>query len=51
MKNAEYFSEEVRREINDDFGEEALYEGGLIVRTTLDPKLQNIATRVFMTKS
>lgn len=51
LKNAEYFSEEVRREINDDFGEEALYEGGLIVRTTLDPKLQNIATRVFMTKS
>ena len=47
LKNAEYFSEEVRREINDDFGEEALYEGGLIVRTTLDPKLQNIATRVF----
>lgn len=46
-ENAEYFSEEVRREINDDFGEEALYEGGLIVRTTLDPKLQNIATRVF----
>ena len=47
LKNAEYFSEEVRREINNNFGEEALYEGGLIVRTTLNPKLQNIATRVF----
>ncbi len=47
LKNAEYFSEEVRREISDDFGDEALYEGGLIVRTTLDPKLQNIATKVF----
>ena len=47
LKNAEYFSEEVRREISDDFGDEALYEGGMIVRTTLDPKLQNIATKVF----
>lgn len=47
LKNAEYFSEEVRREINADFGEEALYEGGLIVRTTLDPKLQDIAAKVF----
>lgn len=47
LQNAEYFSEEVRREINDKFGEEALYEGGLIVRTSLDPKLQDIASKVF----
>ena len=36
----EYFTEEVRREIIARYGEDALYEGGLSVRTTLDPKLQ-----------
>lgn len=50
VKDAEYFSEEVRREISNDYGKEALYEGGLIVRTTVDPKLQEIATRVFRTE-
>src|SRR5712672_476956 len=38
---AEYFAEEVRRDLNDRFGEKKLYEGGLSVRTTLDPKLQS----------
>ncbi len=47
LKNAEYFSEETRREIEKRFGAEALNEGGLIVRTTVDPRLQDIATRVF----
>ena len=47
VTNAEYFSEEVRREIQSRFGAEDLNEGGLIVRTTLDPRLQNIATKVF----
>ena len=47
VKDAQYFSEEVRREISADFGTDALYEGGLTVRTTVDPKLQEIATRVF----
>lgn len=50
VKDAEYFSEEVRREISNDYGKEALYEGGLIVRTTVDPKLQEIGTRVFRTE-
>ena len=40
---AEYFTEEVRREIIARYGEDALYEGGLSVRTTLDPKLQVLA--------
>ena len=34
----EYFTEEVRREIIARYGEAALYEGGLSVRTTLDPE-------------
>src|SRR5947209_14142834 len=37
---AEYFAEEVRRYINENYGEKKLYEGGLSVRATLDPKLQ-----------
>ena len=37
---AEYFAEEVRRYIADNYSEQKLYEGGLSVRTTLDPKLQ-----------
>src|SRR5271155_2273845 len=37
---AEYFTEEVRRYIFDNYGEKKLYEGGLSVRTTLDPKIQ-----------
>src|SRR5712691_6360964 len=42
---AEYFAEEVRRYINDNYGEKKLYEGGLSVRTTLDPKLQVLARK------
>ncbi|MBX3514020.1 MAG: penicillin-binding protein 1A [Xanthobacteraceae bacterium] len=45
--NAEYFAEEVRREIFERYGEDKLYKGGLSVRTTLNPKLQVIARRVF----
>ncbi len=40
---ADYFAEEVRRELVGQFGELALYEGGLSVRTTLDPRLQKVA--------
>ncbi|HLN08662.1 MAG TPA: penicillin-binding protein 1A, partial [Xanthobacteraceae bacterium] len=42
---AEYFAEEVRREIYERYGEKKLYEGGLSVRTTLDPKLQVMARK------
>ncbi|MCL2714481.1 MAG: penicillin-binding protein 1A [Alphaproteobacteria bacterium] len=41
----EYFAEEVRRDIFERFGEKKLYEGGLSVRTTLDPKLQIMARK------
>ncbi len=39
------FSEEVRRRVIRLYGRDALYAGGLSVRTTLDPKLQVIARR------
>ena len=45
---AEYFTEEVRRYIFDNYGEKKLYEGGLSVRTTLDPKLQVLARRTMI---
>ncbi len=41
---SDYFSEEVRRQIIEKYGDKALYEGGLSVRTSLDPKIQ-IAAR------
>lgn len=41
--DAPYFAEEVRRELQKDYGDDALYRGGLSVRTSLDPKLQTIA--------
>jgi penicillin-binding protein 1A len=43
--DADYFAEEVRRELVDKYGEDALYNGGLSVRTSLDPKLQTIANK------
>ncbi len=45
---SEYFSEEVRREISERYGEDTLYKGGLSVRTTLDPSLQIIARRALI---
>ncbi len=43
---ADYFVEEVRRELARVYGDAALYQGGLSVRTTLDPRLQKIAEQV-----
>ncbi len=40
---APYFSEEVRRTLLNHYGEDKLYKGGLVVRSTLDAKLQEIA--------
>ncbi len=42
---ADYFAEEVRRELLQRYGESDLYGGGLSVRTTVDPRLQDIADR------
>ncbi|MBE1236726.1 penicillin-binding protein 1A [Phaeovibrio sulfidiphilus] len=44
-RNAGFFSEEVRRIVQARFGDDALYKGGLYVRTTMDPALQEMATR------
>ena len=43
---ADYFAEEVRRQLAQRYGEGQLYRGGLSVRTTVDPRLQEISDRV-----
>lgn len=43
--DAPYFAEEVRRFLAGRYGEESLYGGGMVVRGTLDPRLQEIAER------
>ncbi|MCL2716967.1 MAG: transglycosylase domain-containing protein, partial [Alphaproteobacteria bacterium] len=45
----EYFAEEVRRDILERYGETKLYEGGLSVHSTLDPKLQVMARKAMVT--
>ncbi|MBW6420319.1 penicillin-binding protein 1A [Rhizobium sp. XQZ8] len=42
---SDFFSEEVRRQLIERYGEKSLYEGGLSVRTSLDPDMQVIARR------
>ncbi len=43
--NADYFSEEVRRQLVDKFGDDVVTEDGLAVKTSLDPVLQEFATQ------
>lgn len=40
---AEFFAEEVRRNLLAAYGEKSLYESGLTVMTTLDPKIQEVS--------
>ena len=40
---SEYFAEEVRKQIAERYGSDALYDGGLAVRTTIDPQFQKAA--------
>jgi penicillin-binding protein 1A len=42
---AQYFVEEVRRQLAQMYGEDTLYKQGLSVRTSLDPHLQAVARR------
>jgi penicillin-binding protein 1A len=40
---APYFLEAIRQQLDDRYGSKAVYEGGLVVRTGLDPALQQAA--------
>lgn len=43
---ADYFAEDIRRDIAARYGEDALYKGGLVVRSTVDADLQAKASDV-----
>ncbi len=43
VAQADFFAEEVRRNLMAAYGEKGLYEGGLTVSTTLDPAIQAVA--------
>lgn len=41
-----YFGEEVRRRLTEHFGADRMAQGGLMVRTSMDPMLQHVAERI-----
>ena len=45
LEDAGYYAEEVRRFVVNNYGEEAIYNGGLFIRTSLEPDLQKAATK------
>lgn len=47
--DVDYYVEEVRRQLYKQFGEKALYDGGLQVRASLDTRLQNFAVSALRT--
>lgn len=47
VSNGQAFSEEVRKEIVKNYGEEQLLEGGNVIIATLNPKLQALADKYF----
>jgi len=40
----DYFTDEIRRQLSRDFGEEEFFTGGMTVRATVDPEMQARAT-------
>jgi penicillin-binding protein 1A len=45
VAHADFFAEEVRRNLKEMYGDHILYEGGLFVKTTLNPAFQDYADR------
>ena len=45
-QGADYFAEDIRREIQTKFGETALYKGGLVVRASMDARLQAVGSKL-----
>ncbi|MCK0138459.1 PBP1A family penicillin-binding protein [Aliiroseovarius sp. F47248L] len=41
----DYFSDEIRRQLSRNFGEEEFFTGGMTVRATVDPDLQDVAAK------
>jgi penicillin-binding protein 1A len=45
QSNASYYAEDVRRLLEKDYGEEGLYYSGMLVKTSLDPDMQEAAVK------
>ena len=45
ITGADYFAEDIRRDLAQRYGEEVLYKGGLVVRSTVNGQLQDLAAR------
>ena len=43
LPDRDYFTDEIRRQLSQDFGEDSFFSGGYSVRATVDPGLQNLA--------
>ncbi|WP_099827319.1 penicillin-binding protein 1A [Oceaniglobus indicus] len=43
LPDRDYFTDEIRRQLSEDFGEGEFFSGGLTVRATVDPELQHEA--------
>ncbi|MEM6324987.1 MAG: PBP1A family penicillin-binding protein [Pseudomonadota bacterium] len=43
MPDRDYFTDEIRRQLSRDFGEEEFFGGGLTIRATIDRELQAVA--------
>lgn len=41
----DYFTDEIRRQLSRDFGEEEFFSGGMAVRSTEDPEMQDVAAK------
>ncbi|HAH11797.1 MAG TPA: penicillin-binding protein [Alphaproteobacteria bacterium] len=47
--DSQFFAEQIRRQLQQRYGLKALYDGGLSVRSTFDPRMQNIGVRSLRT--
>ena len=43
LPDRDYFTDEIRRQLSRDFGEEQFFTGGMTVRATVDPRMQEVA--------
>ncbi|MEM7544406.1 MAG: penicillin-binding protein 1A [Pseudomonadota bacterium] len=50
IPNLTYFTDEIRRQLSAQLGNDQLYGGGLTVRATIDPELQQIAAKSLRAK-
>lgn len=47
ITKANFFSDSVKKELTELYGSDSVFENGIVVRTTLDPRLQKIAETAF----